>query len=321
MLFVSLTDLPDAEGIAEVIMGALCAPRTMSCEPLEQVLAVLGRRPALLALDNFEHLLPTEGITPQTLSHDAAAFVDTLLDRAPELRCLVTSRRKLALPDEREIVVRSLPTPDAPDAPERLLTYSGIRLFVDRAQTGKPRLPPAYRQQRSDPETLCQRLEGIPLAIELAAAWARTLSPAQMLTKLDNRLDFLRRDKGSWPARHLSLRAAIDGSYRMLPANVQRFFVRLSAFRGGWTLNAAQAVATGEAIQAESISETIEGVEIEDIEVVKQREAEHAMDEALSCLETLGHHSLIRAEEEGGEMRFFLLETLRAFCEEQMVPA
>src|SRR5207244_3504492 len=201
-----------------------------------------SRQPSLLVLDNFEHLV-----------EEGASVVQALLERLPSLKCLVTSRQLLGLSGEREFAVPPLQTPagapaagrpHAPPAPfalEQLSLYESVQLFIDRAQIVKPDFQVTNRNAAAVAE-LCNRLEGIPLALELAAARAQVLTPGQMLYQLAHRFEFLVSRKRDGAKRHQTLHAAMDWSYRLLTPELQRFFARLSVFRGGWTLEAAEAV-------------------------------------------------------------------------------
>jgi predicted ATPase/DNA-binding SARP family transcriptional activator len=281
--FVPLAELSDPRRIVDAVRRAICPPETTG-EPLEQVLSVVGDAPALLVLDNVEQI--ADGVPPVLM---------TLLKRAQQLACLVTSRRSLSVPGGLEIPLAQLDVPDASLPLAQLAENESVQLFVDRGQAVRPdfQVTPGNAQAIAE---ICRQLDGIPLAIELAAARIRALAPSQMLEMLRQRFEVL---TSRWPdksSRHRSVWAAVDWSYRLLPQEVQQFFVRLSAFRGGWTLDAAAAVClepdAGEGMQAVSL--------------------------CLSYLEQLRSHSLIVVEEGIPEMRFSLLETLREFAAEHL---
>jgi predicted ATPase/DNA-binding SARP family transcriptional activator/TolA-binding protein len=278
--FVSLADLTDASLIPEAIARALSLPLMPDRDPLEQVLAVL-RSPTLLVLDNMEQLLGEE----ESDRPDGAQMVQTLLSRAPDLVCLVTSRHRLGLPGERVIALTTLPTPPDAEAiaPEEALRYVGVQLFVDRAQEVRPDFQITPRNVPAV-AALCARLEGMPLALELAAAWAQALTPAQMLERLEARFALLVARGRSSSARHHSLRACIEWSFHLLSPELQRVLVQMSMFHGGWTLEAAEAVC--------------------DYRV-------------LESLARLQERSLIVTEENGDTMRYRMLETVREFAGEQ----
>jgi predicted ATPase/DNA-binding SARP family transcriptional activator/class 3 adenylate cyclase len=275
--FVALADIVDSGLIAGTILDALRVPRSPQREPLDQVVEYLSRQPSLMVLDNFEQLV--EG---------GADLVQSLIERVPTLTVLVTSRQLLGLSAEREFPVGPLPTPHGPDTPEELTLYDSVRLFVDRAQAVMPHFQVSNHNAPAVAE-LCDRLEGIPLAIELAAARAQSLTPGQMLAQLDNRFDFLASKKRGIEERHRTLRAAVEWSYRLLSPEVQRFFSHLSVFRGGWDLEAAEAV------------------------------CEEPL--ALDYLALLRDCSLLLTDDNGPRMRWRMLETLREYASERLAEA
>jgi predicted ATPase/DNA-binding SARP family transcriptional activator len=255
--FVSLQDAVDPRLIPDRLLDAMRLPQAAHTDPIDQVVAFLSQQPSLLVLDNFEHLLGTPAAVHLAFGQvrsggpEGAAVVQALMERVPSLACLVTSRQRLNLAGEREFAVAPLPVPVgsgmAPPSsklttdPWSLTTVPSVALFVDRARAVLPdfQLTPMNAEPIAH---LCARLEGIPLALELAAARVKLLTPAQMLSRLDQRFDLLvSRSRGAAP-RHGSLRAALDWSYQLLPPELQRFFARLSVFRGGWTLADAEAV-------------------------------------------------------------------------------
>lgn len=284
--FVALADLTGAGLIPGALRDALLLPTAPSEGALEQVIQALSGQPVFLALDNFEHLL-----------EDGAALVWTLLERLPLLTCVITSRQPLGLPGEREFSVLPLRTPRDDDRPDQLLQCESVQLFVNRAQAARPDFQVTPRTAPAVAE-LCRRLEGIPLALELAAARARMLTIPQMLAALEERFDFLVSRRKDLPRRHQSVRAALDWSYQLLSPELQRFFSRLSVFRGGWTPEAAAAVC-------------LPGLEPID-------NPAGSAEAALACLEELTGCSLILVEEGPEVMRSRLLETVREYAWEQL---
>jgi len=232
--------------------------------------ALAARGPSLLVLDNLEHLVD-----------GAAPLVAALLERAPPLVCLVTSQRTLGLAGEREISLAPLPVPAAglEPTPEDLVSLASVRLLIDRARAVRPDFQVTASSAAAVAE-IVTRLEGIPLALELAAARLQVLSPAQLLARLGARLDLAGRRRDA-PARHRSLRAALEWSHDLLSPDLAAFFARLSVFRGGFGLEAAESV-TGDAL-------------------------------ALDRLADLRECSLLQVEEgaPAGESRYRLLETVR----------
>jgi predicted ATPase/DNA-binding SARP family transcriptional activator len=288
--FVPLADLEECGGapaaslIGEAVGVALRLPPAPDAESLDRVVAALSGRPTLLVLDNFEHLVD-----------EGALWVRRLLERVPSLICVVTSRQRLALAGEREFPVPPLRMPDEADTLADLDRCESVQFFVDRAHAVAPdfRLTPA---NASAVARLCHCLEGIPLALEIAAARVAGLTPAQILEDLGGAslegapaspLLLLKNRGRDVAARHRTLLATIDWSYRLLSPELQRFFGRLSVFHGGWTLEAADQVAAG------------------------RRSAVDHLDQLLGC-------SLVSAEELGQETRFRMLESLREFARQQL---
>ena len=208
---------------------------------------------------------------------------------------LVTSREPLRIAGERELPVPPLSLPNARQAhglsPAALLEYSAIRLFVERAQAVKPDFA-LSEANAPDVATICQRLDGLPLAIELAAARVRVLPPGQLLARLDKRLKVLTGGNRDLPARQQTLRAAIEWSHDLLRADEQALFARLAVFSGGCTFEAAEAVCDAS--------------------------GDLALD-VLDGLDSLTQKSLLRPEEGAdGEPRFTMLETIREFGLERL---
>jgi non-specific serine/threonine protein kinase len=195
----------------------------------------------------------------------------------------------LGLSGEQELALLPLPTPRRSDPLERLQEYASVQLFVDRARAARAEFALTEGNAAVVGE-LCDRLEGLPLALELAAARASVLSPVQMLGALEQRFQFLVSRRRDVSPRHRTLRAAIESSYQLLEPPLQQFFARLSVFRGGWTLEGARAVCG-------------EGADV------------------LDHLEQLRGCSLIGVEERNGEVRYRLLETLREYGWEQLAAA
>lgn len=238
--FVPLADLSDSALIPSAILAALRVALEPERSTLDQIALLLDHRPWLLVLDNLEHL-----------GEEGARTVAALLERRVQLTCLVTSTTRLGLVGETELTVNPLPVPPAREGaiPERLVEWDSVRLFIDRCQTVRPDFQITPGNAGAIRE-ICRRLEGLPLALELAAAWTQVLTPAQVLAGLDSRLDTLmssrRRDL---PRRHRSLRAALEWSCHLLDEDERRFYRGLSVFRGGWTLEAAEAIAGERALE------------------------------------------------------------------------
>lgn len=205
--------------------------------PEDQLCYYLRDKELLLVLDNFEQLIDSA----------SAAFVTKLLQMAPDVKLLITSRVRLNLQCEQLYWMQGLHFPASLANREELqltnlLKYSSLQLFIETAQ----RVQPAYRLAPADAlaiVAICQLVQGMPLAIELAAAWASVLAPAKIVTEMNHTLDFLSSEMPDLPLRQRSLRAVFDTSWRLLTPTEQAIFQQLSVFRGGFTLEAAQAVA------------------------------------------------------------------------------
>jgi predicted ATPase len=230
----------------------------------------------LLILDNFEHLLP------------ASALVADLLGAARKLTVLVTSQAALRLQGEHEFPVPPLrlPPPDVSD-PETLLGYPTVALFAQRARAVRPDFDLGERNAVAVAE-ICRRVDGLPLAIELAAARTKALTPPAMLERLEDSLALLTGGARDLPSRHRTLRGTIEWSHNLLDAGEQTLLARLAVFEGGWSLDAAEAVAPGRAV--------------------------------LDLLESLVDKSLVRQREgAGGDARFDLLQTIQEFARFKLI--
>jgi predicted ATPase/DNA-binding CsgD family transcriptional regulator len=233
----------------------------------------------LLVLDNFEHLLP------------AASIVSELLGAAPRLAVLITSREVLRLYGEHEFAVPPLQVPDLRQqlSPDALRTYEAVDLFVQRARA----LAPSFTLDDANAASvaaICVHLDGLPLAIELAAARTRLYSPRTLLVRLSSRLDALTDGPRDLPARQKTLRDTLTWSYNLLDDDEKVLFARLGVFAGGCTLEAAQAVCS-------------DGLALD----------------ISAGLESLLNKSLLRQEAgPDGEPRFIMLETMREYALERL---
>ncbi len=228
--FLSLVGVENAEDISLRLAAALHVPLRPRPNIWDRLVETLADHAMLLVLDNVEHLLP-----------QAALVVRKLLESCPSLSCLATSRQRLGVAGEYPYTVRPLVTPAPSNDPDKVVEVPSVRLWLDRARAASPGFQLTASNCR-DVALLCRMLEGIPLALELAAAWADVLSPKQVAARLTARFDVLVGRDHRFEGRHASLRAALDGSYDRLAPAVQRFFARLGRFRSGWTLEAAEAV-------------------------------------------------------------------------------
>jgi predicted ATPase/class 3 adenylate cyclase len=229
--FVALEDAHERDEVVAAIAAAL-EVREKPDRDLEQgIRERLADRELLLILDNFEQVM------------HAAPLVAELLDLAPRLRVIVTSRAALHLAGEQEFEVPPLGLPDPRDSPsvEALSQYEAVALFIDRARSVRPDFTVTNENAPAVAE-ICSRLDGLPLAIELAAARAKLLSPQAILDRLDRRLALLTGGPADQPDRQRTLRGAIAWSFELLEEPERRLSSRLAVFAGGWTVEAAEEV-------------------------------------------------------------------------------
>lgn len=300
--WVSLADLPDARLLSSALTRALQLSGVGNTDPMESVIARLNEAPCLLVLDNFEHLLRDEASGgakgDQPLLDTASALVRLLLERAPRLRCLITSRRALRLNGEQEYPLPPLPVPVISSLPAEVLTSPSVALYADRARLSRP----DFAITPHNAETvarLCRKLEGMPLAIEMAAAWAKVLPPAKMLERLEERLDALTTLSGrrrDLPARHQSLRATIDWSYDLLDAPQKRLLACLSIFRGGWTLEATEHVCASGPDPQEDVLDLLTSLVDKSLVVYEEIDSDEGR---YRLLETIRQYGRDRLEESG----------------------
>src|SRR5262245_10850197 len=234
VVFVPLAPIHDANQIVDAIAQACGLHATGAVALGDELRSYLREKQLLLVLDNFEHLL------------SAAVTVADLSAAAPGLRILATSRSVLNLSGERILPVLPLPLPDLAQLPPppNLAAQPAVALLLARARAHTPAFQ-LNAANAADLAAICAHLDGLPLAIELAAARLKALSPQALLKRLDHRLSVLDRGPRDLPDRQRTLRAAIEWSYRLLDLYVQRLFEQLAVFAGGWTLEAAEAICGG----------------------------------------------------------------------------
>jgi len=275
VFFVNLAAIVDSDLLVPTIAQTL-AVRELAAEPLAERLGdYLAARRLLLLLDNFEQLLA------------GVASLAALLSAARDVKLLVTSRAPLHLAAEHEFPVPPLDLPDV----EHLPQPEAVALFVERARAIRPDFAVTNANAPAVAE-ICVRLDGLPLAIELAAAQLRALSPQALLRHLEQRLKLLTGGARDAPSRQRTLRATIDWSYALLDEAEQRLFSRLSVFAGGWDLEAAEGVCDFDGAL---------GIEV--------------LDGITALLDT----SLIREEHDRrGEARYSMLESIHEYAREKL---
>jgi predicted ATPase/class 3 adenylate cyclase len=282
--FVELAPISAPDLLPSAIAAAVLIREATERPLLDTVTEALRDRDLLLVLDNFEHL------------QDAAPIVAGLLSAAPRLRVLVTSRARLNLRGEEEYPVPPLRIPDAGHLPTlaELSQFEGVSLFIERARSARPDFAVSAASAPAIAE-IVSRLDGLPLAIELAAAKTRILTPEAILGRLGSRLAFLRGGARDLPARQQTLREAIDWSYQLLAAADQRSLRWLGVFMGGFTISAADDMFSGSGHEGDAV-ETLE--RLADQSLVRRLQGQHG-EPRLSMLETIREFALERLAEAG----------------------
>lgn len=286
--FVDLAPLTEAANVAELVAATLGARDLPGRSAEELVSAHLERRLALVVLDNCEHVIGS-----------AAALVAALLRACPKVTLLATSREPLAVAGETVVPLAPLTLPgDLPVDPDaaalaRFTQLDAVRLFVERATAAQPAFGVTSANAPAIAE-ICRRLDGIPLALELAAARVRSLAPDDIARRLDQRFRLLTGGGRDRLPRQQTLQAAIDWSYKLLSDTEQRVLARMSVFATAMPLAAVEAVATGGAV---------------------------ADFEAVDALDQLVAKSLVTTTEHLGETQYRLLDTVRAYAAERLAEA
>jgi len=277
-LWVELAAIRDPALVVDAVLTALgVTERSEAVSPEQQLAFVIGTRPLLLVLDNCEHLVD-----------QCAALVDTLLRECAELRVLATSRAVLGVSGETAWLVPPLSLPEPFDtSPE---TAESVQLFVERARAVKTTFAPTAENHASIVQ-ICRQLDGLPLALELAAARLRALTARQIAERLDDRFRLLTTGNRAALPRHQTLRAAIDWSYDLLEPREQLLLARLSVFSGGFTLDAAEQVCSADDLPPPDV---------------------------LDIVAELVEKSLVQMSDADDTARYRLLETVRQYAAERL---
>lgn len=272
---VDLTSLKDPALVPQTVAATL-GVRDSAAGPVRAVVEFLTSQRTLLVLDNCEHLIDA-----------CAALAGHLLSAVPELRILATSRQSLGIAGEQQLSVAPLTVPDSDEqlTPKALELFDAVTLLVDRAMAVTPGFCVDEGNQR-DVARLCRRLDGIPLAIELAAVRLRGLSVGQLAERLSQRYRWLTGGHRAAMPRHQTLLALIDWSFQLLSPTEQTLWTRMSIFPGHVDLGAVEAVCVGD------------GIEREDV---------------VDLIDALLDKSLLLREEHAGQVRYRMLETIREF--------
>jgi predicted ATPase/DNA-binding CsgD family transcriptional regulator len=282
--FVDLAPLSEAELVPRATLAALGVKEQPGQMQMQTLLAYLGRRRLLLLLDNCEHLVEA-----------CAWLAERLLSACPGLTVLATSRERLRVSGEAAWPVSPLPLPPADwsQRPEPAAEYDAVRLFVDRSTLSTASFTDTSTANVGVAAEICRRLDGIPLAIELAAALVSSMAPEQILERLDARFQLLTSGSRTAAARQQTLEAAVGWSHELLSDEQRALFRRLSVFMDGFRLEAAEAVCAGEGLQQADIA----------------RMVSELVDRSLVVFEP----------QADGSGRYRLLETLRQYTREKLV--
>jgi predicted ATPase/DNA-binding CsgD family transcriptional regulator len=247
---VELAALRDSALLEQTVADAMGLRDRSARPPWEVVMGHVRAKQLLLVLDNCEHLVDR-----------CAKLVADLLAAAPGLRVLATSRHALHVPGEHILAVPPLRVTDVErlSRPGKPVHDEAIRLFAERAKLVRPEFTVTAGNQGTI-RRICRQLEGLPLAIELAAARLRVLSPEQILDRLDDRFRFLRGGSRAVASRHQTLRAVVDYSYELCSPAEQALWARVSVFAGGFDLDAAEAVCAGNGIDREQMLDLVAGL-------------------------------------------------------------
>jgi predicted ATPase/DNA-binding SARP family transcriptional activator len=282
--WVELAQIEDPGIVAPVVASKLGVPDTPGQDPTEAMAEYVGDHQVLIVLDNCEHLAGT-----------TATLAENLLAACPALTVMATSREALGVEGELnwQVPPLSLPEPGPTPTAAAVVASDAVKLFEQRAQLVRP----SFRvtdENAGAVTAICERLDGLPLAIELAAARMRILSSAQLAERLDDIFALLVGGARSAPPRHQALRATLDWSHDLLDAEERAVFRRLSVFAGGFTLEAAERVASGGDIKPASM---------------------------LELLTRLADKSLVRVEHSRGDSRYHLLVTIRDYARDRLAEA
>ena len=274
-----LAGVRDVDGVPDVLAGALALSPRDGMSVTETLLEFLRAKELLLVLDNCEHL-----------SRPVASLVRNIEETCPGVRVLATSREGLKVPGEQMVMVVALDVPDDDGDVDAIGRSDAVRLFVDRGRAVRPDFV-LDAENTAAVVRLCRRLDGLPLAIELAAARLGVLTPDELARRLDQRFRLLTGGERTAVERHQTLRAAVDWSYDLLGPAERQLFDRLGVFTGGFDLEAAETVCSADGIEESEVFELLAG---------------------------LVARSLVVADAERTETRYRLLETIRQYAEEHL---
>ena len=279
---VEFAPISDPALVPQVILTTLSLSEQTGRSPLRTLSDFLQAKRALLILDNCEHLITA-----------CAQICNDLLTQCPKLKILATSREPLNISGETiwQVTTLSIPERGKLSLTDLLLSFESIRLFVERATAVNSEFV-LTEQNALAIAQICQHLDGIPLAIELAATRMRIMTTEEIAAHLEDRFDLLNQGSRTAAPHHQTLRAAIDWSYGLLIEEERVLFRRLSVFAGGWSLEAAKSICTGKSLE---------------------------QDEIFALLSHLVDKSLVNVEPKNGTSRFQMLETIRAYARAKLL--
>jgi predicted ATPase/DNA-binding XRE family transcriptional regulator len=278
--FVELAPIGDPAFVMHALAGALHVHESPQRPLLETLLAHLAQKRCLIVFDNCEHVI-----------FEARRVAGSLLQECPDVALLITSREVLAVTGERVYRIPSLAVPsDRVVDPTEAMKYGSVALFADRVRAADARFHVTFENVEPVVE-ICRRLDGLPLALELAAARAGVLSPQQICERLDQAFELLTGNGHASTPRHQTMRAVIDWSYELLSSQAQRLFDRLAIFAGGFTIETATSVCADERLPARDV---------------------------LELLSSLVAQSLVTVDFEGGVARYNFLEATRQYALERL---
>ena len=305
--FVELASLTDAALVPQTVAQVLKAQEEAGRTVLQSLTERLKAKETILVLDNCEHCLPA-----------VAALAAALLRVLPQIRLLATSREPMNITGETvyRVPSLSLPDPQQTQTPESLSQFEAVRLFIDRALAVSPNFT-VTNANAPALAAICHRLDGIPLALELAAARSRSMPLEQIAARLDNRFQLLTGGSRAALPRQQTLRALIDWSFSLLTESEQEILCRLSVFSGGWTLEAAEAICAGEGYQASGAKDAADANQNPKSET--QNSPTPLEDwEILDLLTSLADKSLVVYAERDGAARYRLLETVKQYAGDRL---
>lgn len=284
-VYADVSPVTEPKDVLIVLANALGVQGSSDAPLMDQLIAALQQRNMLLVIDNFEHVI------------DASPQIVQLLGKAPQVKAMVTSREALRASGEHEFAVEPLAVPGSEQSQSgHLIDYAAVQLFAQRAQAVDPTFKLTIENLKSISE-ICRRLDGLPLAIELAAARVKFLTPEAMLNQFERRLDWVAHGSRDGVSSRQTLRGAIEWSYNALSESERALMRRLSVFSGGWNTDSAEAVC---------------GADESESDPVLRR------GEVLETIIQLTDKSLIIVEKQSDDTRFRFLETIHQFAREKL---